>query len=284
MKVGLFSKRRGIVPARVTVQTYSVDEPLRTKLWNCMCFHGLSRLSESDRDKSYRDHNTEYLVSLYHSFFNWPVDTIPDYRPEAYNKIREYFFKCKWYSVYDFIEFSLRAYPNGLMTSSVDCLNNSLEEEMAGYRIIDGLATPITSKEEIHEIEQAITSGMGPVKEQLEKALALFSDRSKPNFADSVKNSVSAVESLCVMIADDGSKTLPKSLARVEERIHLRKALSSSLNSLYGYRNVEPGVGHGGPRSDEVTFDEAKLFLVLCSAWVNYLLSKVSKEGIRLRT
>lgn len=260
-----------------------MDESLRHKIWNCLCLHGFSRLSEDDRGKTYRDDNSDFLVNLYHNYFKWSIDEIPPYHPEAYNIIRTYFFGCQWYEVYDLVDFALLHYPRNQMSSSIPCLNTSLTDELAGYRIVHGIVAPITSEEEIKAIEEAISSDVVSVRQQLEKALSLLSDKKSPHYADSVKNSISAVESLCIAIAADGSKTLPKSLGGVEKRVGLQKALSKSLDSLYGYRNVEPGVGHGGTKPDTVDFEEAKFYLVSCSAWINYLTAKAAKAGVSLR-
>jgi len=278
----LYSQRHGYKSSSTVAQTHSMDMDLKTGIWNCLVLHGLGRLSEDDRRKPYRDENSTFLVDLYQNLLKKPIDEIPEYHPHAFDMIKEHCFNCQWYEVYDIVDFALAHYPKGGMASSIECLNRILERENAGHRVVNGKIAPITSSGEIKEIERASQSKVGPVRQQLEKAMALLSDRRLPNPADSVKNSISAVESLCKIIAADGSKTLSESLRGVEKRVGLPKALSKSLDCLYGYRSIAPGVGHGGTVNEDVSQDEARFFLVTCSAWVNYLTAKSAVARVKI--
>jgi hypothetical protein len=77
--------------------------------------------------------------------------------------------------------------------------NNFLEIENSAYRFIDGKVAGISSAEEIEEIETAIKSSnlYYGVKEHLGRSISLMSDRSTPDYRNSIKESISAVESLC---------------------------------------------------------------------------------------
>jgi hypothetical protein len=58
--------------------------------------------------------------------------------------------------------------------------------------------------------------------------------------------------------------------------------LKRGFDSLYGYTSSADGIRHAF--SDEkinVGFDEAKFMFVACSAFVNYLKSKMVKAGIK---
>jgi len=137
---------------------------------------------------------------------------------------------------------------------------------------------------EIKEVEKALGSDLGPVRQLLEQALTHLSNKRTPAPADSAKNSILAVESLCVTIAADGSNTLSKSLRGVERKLGLHRILSNSLDSLYAYANVEPGIRHAGSQRIEVGMDEARFYLVVCSAWVNHLSAKAIEAGIKLES
>ena len=49
---------------------------------------------------------------LWLNFFKLPVDTLSEIWVHLLEKIRKYYFECKWNKVYDFIEFIARNYPN----------------------------------------------------------------------------------------------------------------------------------------------------------------------------
>ncbi len=72
--------------------------------------------------------------------------------------------------------------------------NLILEKGLSAYRFIDGKITEITSKEEISEIEEAINSPIAVVQTHLKKGLDLFSDKQSPDYLNSIKESISAVE------------------------------------------------------------------------------------------
>ena len=53
--------------------------------------------------------------------------------------------------------------------------------------------------------------------------------------------------------------------------------LEEAFNKLYGYTSNEGGIRHALSEGDTPpTFDDAKYMLVSCSAFVNYLISKMN--------
>ena len=68
-------------------------------------------------------------------------------------------------------------------------------------RFVSGQIVPITDELEIREIEQACKTPFDGARTQLQKALGFLSDRENPDYKNCVKESISAVESVCkVMI------------------------------------------------------------------------------------
>jgi len=90
--------------------------------------------------------------------------------------------------------------------------NDVLESEMSAYRFVGKYITQITSKEEISEIEEALRTPLKPVRIHLEKSLELLSDRKSPDYRNSIKESISAVEAVCKIITGDKKATLGKCL------------------------------------------------------------------------
>jgi hypothetical protein len=98
-----FSQRLGYTEIRVQVQRESIDSVLRTKLWSAL------HLAVFDPDERYLQRegvDAEAMaqrLGLY--FFHNPVDKTPAYRNGAFALyVRNWFFKCQWYDVYDFLE------------------------------------------------------------------------------------------------------------------------------------------------------------------------------------
>ena len=161
-------------------------------------------------------------------------------------------------------------------TSLFQVVNGFLEREYIGYRFVDGLLTPITDDIEIDAINQAINTKYEPVYIHLSKANKLMADRSSPDYENSIKESISAVEALCEILTEIKGKeaTLGKLLKTLDDKgIEIHAGLKSAFNVLYGYTSDANGIRHagniGGPAS---TFEEAKYMLVSCSAFINYLI------------
>jgi hypothetical protein len=142
----------------------------------------------------------------------------------------------------------------------------------------------ITSEEEIAAIEQALAlpDSLKPVREHLGQSLILLSDRKKPDYRNSIKESISAVESLSKIISKQNKATLGPALDAVEKKTKLHAVLKEAFQKLYGYTSDAQGIRHA--LMDEPTLDveDAKFMLISCSAFVNYLVVKAQKAGIAI--
>lgn len=154
--------------------------------------------------------------------------------------------------------------------------NHIFEAEYVGYRFVNKNIVPITDSNEIESINDACSSPYEVVNHHLSKAVSKLSDRKHPDYENSIKESISAVEALCeVMLGITGKEaTLGKMLKKLEKNgVVIHTAMKSAFNTLYGYTSDANGIRHagdiGGPAS---TFDEAKFMLVSCSAFINYLI------------
>lgn len=77
------------------------------------------------------------------------------------------------------------------------------------------------------------------------------------------------------MLGEKG--TLGQVIKKLETEIGLHPALRTALSNLYGYTSDEDRIRHAIMEAKTVGFDEAKFFLVGCSAFVNFVDSKVAK-------
>jgi hypothetical protein len=212
-------------------------------------------------------------------YFKSPVDQIPQNIRDAIKAVRGYFFDCEWYEAYDFIEFSSDLVGQNRPKFIALC-NEVLEREVSGYRIIDGKITPITSATELGAIEDGLasTEGNPGANAHLRRALELLSDRQNPDYRNSIKESISAVESVVQVIARDSSATLGVALKTISEQAPMHPALNKSLSSLYGYTSDAGGIRHALLDEPNLDFIDAKFMLVACSAFVNYLTGKAAKS------
>ena len=158
-------------------------------------------------------------------------------------------------------------------------MNKIFEKEFVGYRFINGIIAPISDEIEVKEIEDAFTIQYNGARSHLEKALGFLSDREKPDYKNSIKESISAVESICQIIVGDDKASLGDALKDLEEKgITIHPALKGAFSKLYGYTSDEGGIRHAeGLFESNVSFEEAKFMLVSCCAFVNYLIAEYGK-------
>lgn len=159
--------------------------------------------------------------------------------------------------------------------------NDLFEREYVGYRFITGKIVPITDKIEMQEIEKAVQTPFEGARAQLQKALGFLSDREHPDYKNCVKESISAVESVCKVLANDPKAELGKALkSLIANGMNIHGSLKSAILALYGYASDEGGIRHAERETEStVTFEEAKFMMVTCSAIVNYLVAEYGKHG-----
>ena len=277
-----FSERYGYKPVREIIQKGSMDDNLRNGIWSLFTIYLWNQVDYS----SYQSHgniNTSNLKTLiiayWLNFFKQLIDTIPIQFEKVLYKVIISFFNCEWHEVYSFIEETLENYPREFKKNKeffTKALNNCLEKENSAYRIINNEITPITSEQEIQSIEDALknTNQYSGVQQHLNQALKLMSDRQNPDYRNSIKESISAVESICKIVTNEDKATLGKALKIIEDKHGLHAALKGSLSQLYGYTSDADGIRHAMLEESNLSYIDAKFMLVACTNFINYLIEK----------
>lgn len=281
--MNLFSQRQGLKPIKKIMQIDDMDEDLRNSLWNALTLIYWQEVTSNSI--SYHNRIETLITKLWVNYFKKPIDNLSSYWFDTKQEIRDYFFSCEWYEVYDFIEFVANNYPEERVNSRfVNVCNSVLERELSAYRFIEGKITPITEKVEIEEIEEALqkTEPLKGVKDHLKRALDLFADRKSPDYRNSIKESILAVEGICKLIAKEEKATLGEALSKIQKSINLHPSFKNSLKSLYGYTNDAEGIRHALLKKPNLSSEDAKFMLVSCSAFINYLITKAIKSGIKI--
>ena len=266
-----FSERYGYTPVKDVIQLESMDSDLRNSLWNAVeifYWERLNRRSLSNTDKSIQ----QLCRDLWANFFKWPLDTMPQLTRDIHGRLRKVYFESAWQGVYDFVEFIAQAdmSPNGFLFS--EKINEFLEREVAGYRLVNGYIVPITDANELDEIEIAISGESQTVSKHFNTALAMLSDRQNPNYRNSIKESISGVEGQVRSSLGTDKGTLGDLLKQLEKKEPLHPALRQAFSQLYGYTADESGIRHALlEEGRDIPFAEAKFMLVVCSAFVNYV-------------
>lgn len=211
--------------------------------------------------------------------YEFPKNNIVKQR-NAQNLERYVLGSTDWFIIYDFIEKYLRILEVDTKEEMALEFNKILEDEVAAYRILDFKVVPIVSKSELETIKEAKNTEFDTVNTHISKALSLYSDRNKPDYENSIKESISAVESMCSIITGmtGANATLGKTIKKLKDSgLHIHQAMESAFSSLYGYTSDESGIRHGSIDFSNAPSEDAKYMLISCSAFINYLIEKWSK-------
>lgn len=284
---GGFSDRRKIQPLNTNIQLTDFDERTRIGIANL-----IREWYETVRSESQRGGFCEAYVK---DVFCEYVDD------ELRNDIRHYnddFLKTYLYTpicqnsydeVLTIVEYAVRyfrllqqknQYSMNLMNYIYydDEMNQLFQQEFVGYRFIGGEITPISDDVEVGTICESLDIQFDGCKAHIKKAVHLLSDRNTPDYKNSIKESISAVEAICNVIIGRDNATLGDALNYMERKRNLKGQLKAAFEKLYSYTNEKGGIRHSeGLFESNVTFEEAKFMLVSCCAFVNYLIAEYGK-------
>lgn len=289
---GGFSDRNGIEPLNTEIQLTDFDERTRTRLTNLVQSIYDNVFSGTKWDNPQRLGFLRYIMDdVYSSLIS--IDEI-EMEDEVLSVVYETILKDDYDDVLTLIE-AIAQYMDAYLTNNrglqylqeVGCtrvfklFNNFFEKEYVGYRFIGNIISPISDNIEMETISETIANSFSSVREHISKANHLLSDRTTPDYENSIKESISAVEAICQELLQGRGKeaTLGSLLKRLEDGgIVIHSAMQDAFKKLYGYTSDANGIRHagdiGGPAS---TFEEAKFMLVSCSAFINYLMGVSAK-------
>ncbi|MNE46078.1 hypothetical protein D3C80_1403990 [compost metagenome] len=150
----------------------------------------------------------------------------------------------------------------------------ALADERCAYRLIEKSMIPVASPEEGNAVKGAVEAlsgpGLGGARGHLLKAGSALTIG---NYADSVRESIHAVES--VARSRTGKSSLSSALAELSEKHPLHPALSKGFNSIYGYTSDANGIRHPMVGEDAAQVGEAEAIFMLgaCASFVTFLAS-----------
>ena len=257
------------------IQIDSMNSELRNSLWNAldMSIWSLPGVLCRRLDDGAVIPFTDLL---WFAFFKKPIDSKPQSSRAIRAEIREYFFNCKWFEVYDFIEFVVRYYQQS-QSGLAKFLNSILELELSGYRFVSGRLTDITDAQELEMLETALTdSQFAGVSAHLQRALDLYAKRGNPDYRNSIKESISAVEGMARIVSENPRAMLNDALKAIEKKGLLHTALKDGFIKLYGYTSDADGIRHAMLDEPKLTAADARYFLLSCTSFVNYLKAQIA--------
>ncbi|BEP44045.1 AbiJ-NTD4 domain-containing protein [Variovorax sp. V15] len=275
-----FSQRVGLKPLEKAIQLQAIDQDLRNALWNVMDIYAWSAYRPYDgyQYEDATDRVERLVVGIFLRLYKMAHDAMPKLKDAKYGEqkafpwLRQVVMNGEWHEVYDLVDFIAREAHPSLQKTLVPAFNSALTRESAAYRFVSGELVEITERSEIEAIESAISKGSRDSKAHLERALQLLADRKAPDYRNSIKESISAVESVCKAIAGNPAATLGDAMKQLKKTRTVHPLLEQALIKLYGYTNDAGGIRHAlTEASVDVTSEDARFMLVVCSSFCSYL-------------
>lgn len=282
-----FAERIGKRAPRTLIQIEELGTETRTALWN-----DLVPVKDVLENFHYKYHGTDrteaaILHAIWTRDFKRAADEMP-YHHQVWKLIKEQILTSEWFLVLDLLESIvkyLRSYESdrlqGAHTAVIEKINSTFEYELVGYRFIGNEITPITEQTDVEAVSEALEQSQNfpGARHHLEQAISLLADKQNPDYPNSIKESISAVEAVVRTFSE--GKTLGQGLKKLEESgLTIHPSLKGAWSQLYGWTSDDNGIRHGGIEAAKAGQPLAKYMLISCSAFVAYLIEEANKKGL----
>ena len=192
---------------------------------------------------------------------------------------------CEFFKLFDLLEkiiynqkqLNLYAHNyNGNNRIFGDVLNELFKKHHLAYTIYNGKIEPISNEFEgktyVAALDETKDTGQLGAHSHLLKAGEQINHQ---KWADSVRESISAVEAICRQIVGENA-TLGSALKEIEKNYPLHPAFKKALSELYGFTSDENGIRHSLLDKSNAAVDEADALFMLgaCASFVSYLLTR----------
>jgi hypothetical protein len=279
-----FSRRKGYTPPPVQGELEQLSDHARNDLWNV--FHTYIYKANMYEGGIGRGQLAEPLINFLRGvwvrLYKFRIDEYPLDR-EVVRRIRHDFLQGTWHFPFDIFEavFAHDArsdyLPDRIMQHPelvAAGITQALERENQAYTFIDAQFVERMTPQEVESIETALEAPIDGVRLHLTSALQKLSDRENPDFRNSIKESISAVEAACKHLTGSQKGDLNDALNHLHGQRPLHPALKKALSTLYGWTSDDSGIRHAIKDVENLERTDARFMLVTCSAFVNYLLAR----------
>ena len=236
-----FAQREGAAPPPPQLELKKLSKHLRALLWSCIYYDFRSCVVINYEGAHLTGHWLAILADL-HIQGGGMIDELSTDVDERSEELKQLIVKGNYIIVLGLIESILRNQHCSLHLRVK--LPRALIDGRAAYRVIDGdTIVPITSAEQAEAVSDAAgnarTLGVLGSSQHLKSAGVHLREG---RWAESVRESIHAVESVAVRIDPGSSNTLGAALKSLGSKGHLNAALSQAFSKLYGYASDEAGI------------------------------------------
>ena len=279
-----FSQRHGYEPVPEPMQLEELSDDLRRELWNAMRELLLS-LSGTGAlyTRYFFEEDCRFIERVLGRLLKQSEDEIDTSYEEVLNQFKDWILHGRFNEVLNLIEIMTneRRYDKEF----VNRISKLFETHVAAYWLDKSNYPykffPRSNKAQGEATQKSIKTirdgGMGGAETHLRQAAEHINAQ---RFAESIKDSIHAVESVARQIDPESSQSLGYALNSLEKAGLIKHpALKEAFSKLYGYTSDEQGIRHPllKEKSPKVDLDEAMFMFGACASFAAYLVSKHHK-------
>lgn len=285
-----FSQAQGYecVPSQLKLE--ELPDSARIRLWNL--FHNSMKFKGSP-PRNYRDRTIKFyvdasiwrdiLLDLHCNYFSQPVLSESSKR-RVYNEksvtevFRPIFNHGNFNKVFDLLTAIMRN--EKCPQDYINEVSKIFSSTRLAYFVVTDVPVTILPRATEQESESIINAfsdvdnlGFNGAKSHLRNAGEAIN---RHGWADSIRESISAVESVARQLDPNASKTLGPALNALKKEHRLHPALERAFKGLYGYTSDESGIRHAllDEEAALVDSEEAIFMYGACASFVSYLCNK----------
>ena len=286
-----FSQAEGIDPLPQPAKLGELPEMARNRLWK-LIYESMeqSRIDNVIGGPSFVGEPWRSILYDYHVDQNGAADEFDcgfDTRTSALKKL---VLGGLFNRVFDFLEFVMR-HQGGKKSSRRRAFGPALESVLkkyqCAYTVVNGdTIVPVALPEQRESMKRAFdTLKLGSFKGAREHLRKSAKNLNAGDYADSVRNSIHAVESAARRLDADAAKSLKPALdALARNGVNLHPAFKRGIENLYGYTSDEDGIRHALLEKEaKVDVEDATFMFGACSSFAAYLVNKARKAELPIQ-
>jgi phosphopantetheine adenylyltransferase len=273
-----FSQEYGLEPKPQALKLEELPHSLRNTIWAIIYL----QFTHANPFNPGNPRWIEILQAIHTVLLERPIDEFPHIVRGYKEELKEIVYIRPFNKVFDLLQFIMQ-HPQ---------CNNSLENQIkeafefhqAAYSVIKSRFVPRTTEVEGKNLEEVFAQlNNHGIKGAERHLLNAIDELNKRKYAESARESITAVESILRLTADAPNKTLGAALEILSKKVYINPQLKEALIKLYTYTNNEKGIRHSG-LEDETKIDQTDAIFMLgtCASFVGYFIGKTKGNKITL--
>lgn len=279
-----FSQAERLAPLPQPLALGELSAEVRNLLWRAF-YEELRRCTEHPSMGGHSFLNDPWSKILYDYHSDFLIRSPDEYENRSATQIeivKLTILEEDWNQVFDFVQFALRH--RELPHRFADKISYALRRGRAAYVLVDNDYTiaPAATPEEGATIDRAFQdlapTGLHGGSAHLR---ASIEELNNGHFADSVRESVHAVESVARVLAPNSPDSFRGALSALKRVANIHNYLEQGFKNIYGYSSDEDGIRHpmleDPTRVDQV---DAVFMIGACASFISYLIGKARNAGL----